>query len=77
MTTTDSTRKDYSRPELIDKASLTSEDLEQINQCRRNYNLCFQFCTNSGIDSVNLEGDTRLETTIVWDLHTRLDLYVW
>ena len=38
MTTTDYSRKDYSRQELIDKASLTSEDLEQINQCRRNYN---------------------------------------
>jgi hypothetical protein len=33
MTTTD-----YSRQALIDKASLTSEDMEQINQCRRNYN---------------------------------------
>ena len=33
MTTTD-----YSRQELIEKASLTSEDMEQINQCRRNYN---------------------------------------
>ena len=33
MTTTD-----YSRQELIEQASLTSEDMEQINQCRHNYN---------------------------------------
>jgi len=33
MTTTD-----YSRQELIEKASLTSEYMDQINQCRHNYN---------------------------------------
>jgi len=32
------TTKDSKRQELIDKASLTSEDMEQINHCRRNYN---------------------------------------
>ena len=32
------TAKDYSRQELIELATLTEKDIEQINQCRRSHN---------------------------------------